>query len=717
MSTIHSQATKLSIDVPPSPAVVAPSERDGRVVGYDLARCLAFFGMVVVNYRFVMGGFRGSPEWLLATMDVFTLRAAATFVMLAGVGMTLLWRARRDAVHPKRWTNWLRTIAFVLMLAGAWVVVDFYVLESAAERAVQFGPLAGLERGVTPAADLAPLQTRFWDYGSALAEGAVSMFLKVGAGVCGALLLTLLILGRRGWGPRAVLLKRALFLAAVGFVWYPLWGGDILRFYAIYLFAGVFVLTLRWPWVIGCIVAILTAAFWWQFVESGGAPLEPFENVGNNWTLEAMGRELFVGGFHPVLPWLAFLFVGVLIGRINPGSWRAKGGLLALGLTLAVVGYAGAEPVMDRLRDEAGPKVERHVADRELLVAAKRPANEQAPAGAVGPDLPQPELPQPEQSQPEQPQPEQSQPGQSQPAEAQPTEAQPTEAQPTEAQPQDPQPAESPSADIPLILPEGFDRAANADFVAGAERLQKLLAAIGGFGSRSLRVADVQRGEPRRALVLTLSYGEGQAAPRDHEPQIERVRGMVQRWVRAERRARAAESGTAAEEPRWPAAVGLLAIERRLAVKPVTPEGPSEMVLWDTRWLDTAAMLDPSTGARWAGLMDPFGFTPGPGYMMTAMGVSLSVIALSLMLASFAMMRRILRPFVVAGQMALTLYVAHVVIGFYVLKRIDRLQGENLTFIAFYVVVCWLAAVAFANWWRAHWRRGPLESVMRWMTG
>jgi uncharacterized membrane protein YeiB len=45
------------------------------------------------------------------------------------------------------------------------------------------------------------------------------------------------------------------------------------------------------------------------------------------------------------------------------------------------------------------------------------------------------------------------------------------------------------------------------------------------------------------------------------------------------------------------------------------------------------------------------------------------------------------------------------------------LRGENLIFIGFYTVVAWIAAVAFANWWRAHWRRGPLEAVMRWLTG
>lgn len=662
MSSIDSQATKLSMDAPAQSVPAAGPGRGARVVGYDLARCFAFFGMVIVNYRFVMGGYRGSPDWLLDTMELFTLRAAATFVMLAGVSMTLLWRARRDAVHEGRVSDWFRTITLVLVLALAWLLADFFVAESAADRSVSFGPLAGMEPG---SGEVAPLADRFGDYLSALSGGAFGMFLMVGMGVCGALLLTLLVLGKNGWGPRVVLMKRVVFLAAVGFTWFPLWGGDILRFYAIYLFVGTLVLSLRWPWLIGLIVAVLTAAFWWQFVASAGVPGNPFGGEGNHWTLEAMARELFLKGFHPALPWLAFVFVGVLIGRIDTESWRAKGGLLALGLTLAVAGYAGSEPVVELLRDEQGPKVERHAAARRLVVA------ESSTKPATGGETAKP-------------------------------------------------------AEVVLAWPEGFDASANADFVAGAERLQKALARVADFATRSLSAAMVRRGDQERmALVMTVSYGEDRPAPAGHDKQIAAVEWAVQRFVNAERKAQIEGGSSGGEEStpaaagaagRWPPAIGLFAIERRMLVEPVG-EGEREQVKWDTHWLDTAALLAPSVGRRWAGLVDPFGFTPGPGYMMTAMGVSMTVIALSLMLASFAVVRRVLRPFIVAGQMALTLYVAHVVVGFYVLKWIGRLQGENLTFIAFYVVCAWVAAVAFANWWRVHWRRGPLEAVMRWMTG
>ena len=121
MSTNHSQTTKLSIDVLDEDEAIAPSEQKARIDGYDLARCLAFFGMVVVNYRYVMGGMSGTPDWLLSAMDVVTLRAAATFVMLAGVSMTLFWRARRGSEGPGRLSSVIRALALVVVFAGAWV--------------------------------------------------------------------------------------------------------------------------------------------------------------------------------------------------------------------------------------------------------------------------------------------------------------------------------------------------------------------------------------------------------------------------------------------------------------------------------------------------------------------------------------------------------------------------------------------------------------------
>ncbi|MDM8524138.1 heparan-alpha-glucosaminide N-acetyltransferase domain-containing protein [Desulfococcaceae bacterium HSG8] len=60
-----------------------------RIKGFDFARALAIFGMVLVNFKIVMNATRGS-EWLLSAVSLLEGRASAIFVILAGVGITLM---------------------------------------------------------------------------------------------------------------------------------------------------------------------------------------------------------------------------------------------------------------------------------------------------------------------------------------------------------------------------------------------------------------------------------------------------------------------------------------------------------------------------------------------------------------------------------------------------------------------------------------------------
>lgn len=72
----------------PSPAARAP--------GYDVARALALFGMVVVNFRGIFGAYdRGAP-WLLWATDRLEGKAGALFVLLAGIGISLATRSDQD---------------------------------------------------------------------------------------------------------------------------------------------------------------------------------------------------------------------------------------------------------------------------------------------------------------------------------------------------------------------------------------------------------------------------------------------------------------------------------------------------------------------------------------------------------------------------------------------------------------------------------------------
>ena len=73
---------------------------DQRVEGFDIARSLAFFGMVLVNFWALMDMNVSCPEWLTFILSLIQGRAAATFVVLAGVGLSLLSRTAFESHDP-----------------------------------------------------------------------------------------------------------------------------------------------------------------------------------------------------------------------------------------------------------------------------------------------------------------------------------------------------------------------------------------------------------------------------------------------------------------------------------------------------------------------------------------------------------------------------------------------------------------------------------------
>lgn len=92
-----------------------------RIEGYDIARSLAFFGMILVNFWALMEMGVSCPKWLTFILTVIQGRAAAAFVILAGVGLSLLskgWELNHDpvAVRAHRFRIWRR--AFFLFVVG-----------------------------------------------------------------------------------------------------------------------------------------------------------------------------------------------------------------------------------------------------------------------------------------------------------------------------------------------------------------------------------------------------------------------------------------------------------------------------------------------------------------------------------------------------------------------------------------------------------------------
>lgn len=59
-----------------------------RIIGIDVARALAVIGMIVVNFKVVFG--ENGSNWVQSFASVFDGKAAATFVVLAGVVLALM---------------------------------------------------------------------------------------------------------------------------------------------------------------------------------------------------------------------------------------------------------------------------------------------------------------------------------------------------------------------------------------------------------------------------------------------------------------------------------------------------------------------------------------------------------------------------------------------------------------------------------------------------
>ena len=215
-----------------------------RIEGYDLARALAIFGMVVVNFKVVMGAggwttdTPAGPAWLQSLTGLLDGRAAATFVVLAGVGVAL-----------------------------------------GARRAVASGDPSALSAA------------------------------------------------------RKTLWKRAAFLFFGGLLFATVWEADILHFYGWYIGLGALLIAFPNRRLLA-VAALLVVAFpilLATFTYDAEWNLDTLAYEGF-WTPAGQARHLFFNGFHPVVPWLAFLLLGIWLGRRNVAHVLiGMGGLSAVG--------------------------------------------------------------------------------------------------------------------------------------------------------------------------------------------------------------------------------------------------------------------------------------------------------------------------------------------------------------------------------------------------
>lgn len=103
---------------------------------------------------------------------------------------------------------------------------------------------------------------------------------------------------------------------------------------------------------------------------------------------------------------------------------------------------------------------------------------------------------------------------------------------------------------------------------------------------------------------------------------------------------------------------------------------------------------------------------PGPFFVVAAGAAAIWVIAASVEWSESGVFSRFVMPLTATGQLALTLYFAHEVA---ILIPMDHylFDDKPVEAVLAWAVVCCLAGVAGAVWWRKRNRQGPLESILR----
>lgn len=214
-----------------------------RIVGYDIARAFAIFGMVIVNFKIVMGAEQSGPGWLVNLVGLLDGRAAATFVVLAGIGLSLLSQKGRTAGDLNQITQ-----------------------------------------------------------------------------------------------DRNTLLKRALFLFVAGMLYTPIYDADILHFYGVYIAFAAFLITAptRRLWIFSWALLLLFVVLILLLDYEKGWNWSTLEYEGF-WTTSGIFRHLFFNGFHPVIPWLAFLLFGLILGRQDMGDRLVRRRIFLWGAGTAII--------------------------------------------------------------------------------------------------------------------------------------------------------------------------------------------------------------------------------------------------------------------------------------------------------------------------------------------------------------------------------------------
>lgn len=196
-----------------------------RIIGFDLARAYAIFGMFIVNFNFSFGSIMTPTDGLGRLLNIFTGNSTAIFIICAGMGVSLMTNKKVLSIEEKT-------------------------------------------------------------------------------------------------SVKSKILKRSLFLFALGLLLYNWWSGDILHFYGGYMHFAIFLLFVpKHYYLWGAIFAIIFFhVFLYLIPISTGWNFTTFK-YRDFWTPIGFLRNTFFNGWNSIFPWISFYFVGMWLGRLN---WTEK---------------------------------------------------------------------------------------------------------------------------------------------------------------------------------------------------------------------------------------------------------------------------------------------------------------------------------------------------------------------------------------------------------
>ncbi|MBT3270406.1 DUF1624 domain-containing protein [Candidatus Poribacteria bacterium] len=220
--------------------------RSPRIAGFDVARAFAIYGMTFVNFGVVLADpTADGPRWPAIVAKGLEGRAAATFVVLAGIGLALMAARAHDTHDHAR--------------------------------------------------------------------------------------------------VRATILRRAALLFVVGLAYMPLWPADILHYYGVYLVVGAVTVRWRsralWAGAVASVGAFVALALTFDYERGWDWATLSYSGF---WTPGGFARDLLFNGFHPAVPWTAFLLYGIWLGRRDWGDARVVRRIAASAFTVAVFAEAAA---------------------------------------------------------------------------------------------------------------------------------------------------------------------------------------------------------------------------------------------------------------------------------------------------------------------------------------------------------------------------------------